>query len=160
MFAMSASEYPKYYDFLKKLTAPRGLNREQVQNLVPGQEIFLVLDGTYSFRPTLFAFTIIEQRELTEEDSSSLILTVLREGHPQSMEINCSDFNVEPIDTEKHVTLRRIFTDLEEARAYFDDVSWSYNLRAEEQIKTITYYYVYKPPGSLGSSPSTDEGSS
>lgn len=150
---MSASEYPKYYEFLTKLTAPRGINRGDIQNLVPGQEIYLVLDGTYSFRPTFFAFTFLDQYPLDEAENSPTLLKVLREGTEQTMEVNCSDFNIDPIDSKKSVTLRRIFTNLEEARAYYEDVIWSYTLRAEEQIKTITYY-IYKPPGSLGSSSS------
>jgi hypothetical protein len=147
---MSASEYPKYYEFLKKLTAPRGLNRGDLANLMPGQEIYLVLDGTYSYRPTFFSFTFIEQYPLTEEENSSIILKVVRDGTTQSMEVNCSDFNVEPVDHEKHVTLRRIFTNIDEARDYYDDVMWCFGLRAESQVRMVTY--IYKPPGSIGPS--------
>lgn len=149
---MSTSEYPKFYDFLKKVTADRGITREELLALVPGQTISLILDGTYSYRPTLFEFNYVSQRTDEEDPNSSIILHLVRGDREQEMDINTSDFGVEPIDPDKHITLRRLFADSDEARMYFEDVCQVYDVRCEEKIRSATYLYIYRPFGrSLGS---------
>jgi len=149
---MSTSEYPQFYDFLKKVTADRGISREELLDLVPGQTISLILDGTYSYRPTLFEFNYVSHRMDEDDPDSSIILHLIRADRDQEMEINASDFGVSPIDPDKHVTLRRLFTNSDDARMYFEDVCQVYDVRCEEQIRSSTYLYIYRPFGrSLGS---------
>jgi hypothetical protein len=142
---MSSSEYPNYYDFLKKITANRGLVRDDLKNLVQGQTIFLVIDGNHSHRPTLFEFVYMSQYCNENDVFRSIILKAMKSDLSREVEINTSDFSVERLSADHPLNLRRLFLDPIEARKWFEDVSYVYDVQNEEKINTTTYFSIYNP---------------
>lgn len=147
---MSSSEYPHFYDFLKKITTITSLTREDLKLLVQGQTIFLVMDGTYSHRPTLFEFVYMSQHIDENDAYQSVILKVMKPDLSSTVEINTADFSVERRQDDRPVTLRRLFADVKEARNYFENVCYVYDVHNEAKINSSTYFFIYTPNKKLG----------
>lgn len=142
---MNDQENVKFKAILHKITSSRGLSRAEMAFLVPGQTIYVVLDGTYAFRPTMFTFTFIKLSYLVEHDpSSALVLTIQEVETGRELDVSSADFGDE-LQTHRSPTLRRIFASKVEADSYFEDVEYVYSTRIDERVHSPTFWFVYKP---------------